>query len=89
MPQNHAKDPQAVLDYPIDWESWLEGDTIATSTWTADAGITIESDTNTATTTTVWLSGGTLDAIYSLTNHIVTAAGREDDRTIQVRIGEK
>lgn len=85
MPQSHTKDVDAVLDYTVDWSAWLDGDTISTSTWEADDGITIDSDTNTATTATVWLSGGTLGATYRITNHIVTAAGREDDRTITVK----
>lgn len=90
MPQSHIKDPDAILDYPIDWSAWLEDDTIATSEWVAhDDGITIDNDTNTATVTVVWLSGGTVGERYRLTNHIVTAAGREDDRTISVRIRDK
>lgn len=86
MPQSFIKDADAVLEYVIDWSAWLDGDTIATSAWEADDdGITIDSDTNTATTATVWLSGGTLGATYRIANHIVTAAGREDDRTITVK----
>lgn len=85
MPQSFVKDPEAILDYPIDWSAWLDGDTIATSTWVAEDGITIDSDTNTATTAVVWLSGGTLGMTYRITNHIVTAGGREDDRTITVK----
>ena len=82
-------DPDADLDYTIDWESWLDSDTIATSTWVADSGITIESDSNTSTTTTVWISGGTAGSSYKATNHIVTAAGRAEDRTITLRVAEK
>lgn len=89
MPQNFVKDPEAVLDYTIDWSAWLDDDTIVTSTWDVESGIVDDSDSNTATTTTIWLSGGTLDTNYSLTNHIVTAADREDDRTIEVYISDK
>ena len=84
----YTKDPQAVLDYMIDWSSWLTAagdDTITASSWTATDGITIDSDTNTTTTATVWLSGGTVGTTYELTNHIVTLAGREDDRTIKIK----
>lgn len=82
----YVKDPEAVLDYHSDWTAWLDGDVITASTWTADPGITIETDpphaaTHDDTTTTVWLSGGTPGTVYSVTNHITTAAGREDDRT--------
>ena len=27
------KDPDAVLDYSVDWSKWLAGDQIETSTW--------------------------------------------------------
>jgi len=89
MPQAFEKDPQAVLDYAIDWSDWLGSDTISTSAWTVPAGITKDSDSNTTTTTTIWLSGGTADTDYELINHIVTAGGREDDRTITIRVRQR
>jgi len=89
MPQVFEKDPQAILDYAIDWTSWLSSDTISTSTWTVPSGITKVSDSTTTTTTTIWLSGGTADTDYELINHIVTAGGREDDRTITIRVRQR
>lgn len=68
-----VKAPTEVLDFTVTWTSWLTGgETIATSTWAADAGITIDSDTNTGTVATVWLSAGTLGNSYDITNTIVT-----------------
>ena len=85
--QRFLKDPQAVLDYEIDWAAWLPaGDTITATTWTATTGIAMVSNTFTDTKATVWLSGGTENVTYNLTCHITTAAGREDDRTIYVRV---
>jgi hypothetical protein len=86
MSHRFAKDPDSLIDYQIDWTAWLDGDTIATSAWMATAGITIDSDTNTNTVATVWLSGGTLGERYEVTNRIVTTAGREDERSLFVRI---
>lgn len=85
------KDPDAVLDYVIDWgDEWLEtGDEIKTSTWTVPAGITKDSTSNTPTTTTIWLSGGTDGETYDLVNHIITDDGREDDRTITIKVREQ
>ena len=40
------KDPDAVLDYKIDWSAWLGDDTISQSAWSAEDGITIDSDEN-------------------------------------------
>lgn len=89
MASSFFKDPQAVLDYAIDWAAWLGDDTIAESTWTAPAGITIDSSESSATAATVWVSGGTVGQTYRLTNHIVTAAGREEDRTITLTVQER
>ena len=89
MPQTFTKDPDAVLDYLVDWSSWLGSDTIATSTWVVPSGITKDSDTNTTTTATIWLSGGDDEANYEIVNRITTAAGREDDRTITVKVRSK
>ena len=83
------KDPDAILDYQIDWSDWLGADTIVASTWTVGTGIIKDSDTFTATTATVWLSGGTVATSYSATNRIVTTLGRTDDRTIQITVKNK
>jgi hypothetical protein len=85
----YIQDPDATLDYVIDWSTWLGADTISDSSWSATSGITIDSDSNTTTTATVWLSGGTPGQTYAVTNHIITAAGREDDRTLFIRISSQ
>jgi len=84
-----TKDPDAILDYSIDWSRYLAtGVTISTSSWTVPSGITEDSDSNTTTTTTVVLSGGTADTDYSLTNHVVLSDGNEDDRSITIAVRE-
>ena len=67
------KDPASVQDYTITWTATLNGDTISSSSWTVDPGLTVDSDTNTTTTATVWVSGGTAGNYYRLTNTVVTA----------------
>jgi hypothetical protein len=79
------KDPSEVLDYQIDWAPVLESDTIATSTWIVPAGFTVGSSTNTATTTTVWLSGGDLGP-HLITNRITTAGGRTFERSVSLLV---
>ena len=86
-----TKDPSAVLDYTFDWSEYLAEtspvDTIASSNWTASpSGITIDSDNNSTTQATVWLSGGSRGSKYKLVNRIVTAGGRTDERTLYVRV---
>jgi len=87
------KDPQAILDYTIDWSSWMApGDSIAQSDWAADsADITLGLNISDDTTATVWVSGGTARRSYRLTNHIVTSSipPREDDRSIILRIRDR
>jgi len=89
MPHIFAKDVDSLLDYQIDWTRWLDGDTISASTWTANGDIEIVRNSNTATATTVWLTGGVVGTNYRLTNHIITAAGRAEDRTITVKVRER
>lgn len=83
----YVQDPNAVLDYVFDWSGWLAAsETISTSTVTVGTGLTENSESNTTTKATVWLSGGTAGTTYSVTNKIVTNQGRTDERTIQIRV---
>lgn len=84
-----TKDPNAVLDYSFNWATWLVSDTISTSTWTADTGITINSTTNTTTLATVWLSGGAAGTTYIVTNRIVTNGGRTEDRSLTINVEQR
>lgn len=83
------KDPQAILDYQIDWSAWLVDDTIATSTWTVPTGITNTTSSNTTTTATIWLSGGTVGSQYKVVNTIVTAGGRTEERTLKIVVMQR
>lgn len=69
-----------VLDFEWDWSTWLTGgDTISTVEWTAESGITVEvspAPSNTTTTATVWIGGGTAGTTYTITCQITTAAAR-------------
>ena len=68
------KAPTEVLDFQQDWAAELDADTISTSEWALDTGITKDSDTNTDTTATAWISGGTEGKTYKVVNTIVTAS---------------
>ena len=86
MPQIHKKDPDAIKDFQINWATWLGTDTISTSTWTVPTGITKVTDTNTTTTVTIWMSGGTNLTDYELSNKITTANGRTEEDTIIIKV---
>lgn len=88
----YSKDPDAVLDYPIDWKPWLDaagGDKIATSTWTLSAGIANSGETKSLTLTVIWLSGGTPGQSYLVANRITTVGGRTEERTIQINVVDR
>jgi len=84
-----TKDPQAVLDYQLNWSNWLTGDTIAASTITPAAGLTLDSEANTTTTQTAWLSGGAAGVTYDVVFEITTDGGRTDQRTLAVIVMER
>lgn len=93
------KDPDAVLDYKFDWApntngdttktDWLaSGETISTTTITADTGLTVDSSsiTDTSTSVTVWLSGGTAGSTYTVACLITTTASRTEERSIEINV---
>lgn len=85
------KDPNARLDYVIDWSPWLapNGDSISSASAPGvPAGITVTSTTWTATSTATWIEGGSVGSSYDITVRIVTVGGRTDDRTITIVIKE-
>lgn len=88
-----TQDPSDELDYTIDWndDGWLGTDTITgTPTWTVPAGLTQPtSATNTTTTTTVWLAGGSVGEDYEVACKITTVAGRKAERTIRIQVRQR
>lgn len=93
-----TKDPAAVLDYCFDWKAetngtgesdWLaSGETISSHSVTVESGLTKDSDaaTDTNTSVTVWLSGGTDGDDYTVTCQITTSAGRTDERSVTIKV---
>lgn len=85
------KDPQSLLDYEMDWGAdYLDGDYLAASRWEVSpedvAGIFISADRFDALISSATIGGGTAGMVYRLTNHIVLQSGREDRRSIQLRV---
>lgn len=82
----YTKDPSAVLDYKIDWSEWLPtNDRIVNASFAvSDDAITVDDVIFDDDTATVWLSGGVAGERYTVTNHVVTEDGREDDRSITI-----
>jgi hypothetical protein len=88
------KDPGATLDYSVDWGAdYLSGDALADSNWTVSptepGGVTVVSDRFDLLTATAEVSGGIAGRLYRLTNHVVTVEGREDSRSIMLRVEKR
>lgn len=97
--KKYFKDPNSIVDYVFDfagllnstgYENYLEyGETITSATAISssvdlniDSVIKIKNDT----AVQVWVSGGVLGAIYTLTARITTSSNRADDRSITIII---
>lgn len=90
MAAEYTKDPDDVLDYSFDWAKWLaEGDSVSSSEWIADDGITVDRTEFSSSLTTVWLSGGIAGLHYGVTNRVTTDQGRTVDRTLIIHVTEK
>lgn len=84
-PGQYLKSPTANLDYGVDWSPWLAtGETISTSTWTIQTGLTSSNPANTNTLAIVWLAGGAPGVNYTAQNQITTSQGRTDARTLHI-----
>jgi len=88
------KDPDSVLDYSVDWGAdYLAGDVLTESSWTIApgeaGGVSILSSGFDLKSSTVQVAGGNGGRIYRLTNHVVTAEGREDSRSIMLRVEKR
>jgi hypothetical protein len=86
------KDPDAVLDYSIDWgaEYLAADELIADSEWAVtpdeQGGVRIVGSDFDATQSTVKAAGGIAGRLYRLVNRVTTANGRIDDRAIVIRV---
>lgn len=93
MARNFEKHVSENRAFAIDWTTALSNayngaaDTIATSVWQADSGITVVSNSNTTTRAIVRLSGGTAGTTYTLENTItLTDSGYTRIESIRVRV---
>ena len=84
MPKRwETKDPSDVLDFSLDWTALLDvGDPISgtSAVWTLPSGITKDSQSQTPTVTTAWISGGVAGTDYTVTCQIVTVGLRTMNR---------
>jgi hypothetical protein len=85
------KDPDAVLDYEVDWSAdYLGTDVLSGSEWSVSpaeaSGLTILEQLFDGGLATVKASGGTVGHVYRLTNHISLESGLRDSRSVVIRV---
>lgn len=89
----YLKDPQSRVDYAIDWSGYLDGQTIAASSWTVspaeEGGIAIEQSGYALDRSAVRLSGGRIGHVYSVGNRVTLSDGSVDERSITLRVEER
>ena len=89
MASSYIKDPGDILDYYVNWQAQLGGDTLSTSTWTGPAGVTLSNPGIVGDVTRIWVAGGTAGALVTLTNHVTTVGGRAAEETLWLVIRDK
>ena len=87
------KDPNATLDYTLDWAEYTQaGDAIDIATWTTSAisgdaaPLTIGVASVNNDKATVLISGGTAGNIYTVTCAITTTDGLIDRRAFRISV---
>lgn len=89
------KDPEAVLDYAIDWGAQYlgQGDLLADSSWSVEpdepGGVTVVGSLFGDSVSTVQAGGGVAGRLYRLANRVVTQSGRTDERSIMLRVEKR
>lgn len=84
-----TKDPNAVLDYMVDWTAWLGTDDIEAVEFIVPAQVTKVSEEHDAKTATVWLSGGSANSTHEIVCRITTVAGRVEDRSFLLNMRQR
>lgn len=93
------KDPQAVLDFTINWQPWLDdvldslvSKSVTVSTIAGDASpLVVVQSAISGKSVVIWLSGGSAGNTYQVTCHITTAStpARQDDRSIFIKVKDR
>ena len=79
-----------VLMYLVDWatETTDRSATISTSTFTVPTGITIDSQSSTTTTASVWLSGGRHGVDYIINSQVVLSDGHTISKQFDISVDD-
>ena len=83
-----VKTPNESIDYQFDWTTWLSGfnDTLASVVWTVPSGLTAGASSNSTTTATQTISGGSVGNDYVVTCKVTTTGGRIGERSFMLQV---
>ncbi len=89
-----VKDPVASIDYAIDWSAgYLTGQVVTSSVWQIapadDGGVTVVASSFDEARTTVTLAGGRPGYVYHIVNGVGFSDGRQDERTLILRVEDR
>lgn len=90
----YLKDPDARIDYAIDWgPAYLDGQVIAASAWAVtpdeEGGVAVDVASHDFTRTAVTLTGGVAGHVYRIGNRVTLSDGRSDERSLTLRVEER
>jgi hypothetical protein len=85
------KDPDAVLDYEVDWSAdYLGTDVLSASEWSVSpaepTGLAVLEQLFDGGLATVKASGGVAGHVYRLTNQVELESGLRDSRSVVIRV---
>lgn len=84
------KDPDEEVFEGFDWSGRLEtGETLNSSTWEVEGGLTGANATYTDTDTQIELTGGTAGTQYLVTNRVGTTDGAVYQRSFKVMVANR
>jgi hypothetical protein len=90
----HLKDPQAILDYGIDWPpNWVGDAAISSVLWVVTpsepGGIVVQDEVVEDLRTSVRLGGGVPGHVYRVAASVILSDGRADERSLTLRVEER
>lgn len=90
----YLKDPQAILDYAIDWPpGWVGGAAISSALWTVtpaeSGGVSVQDEAVEGLRASVRLGGGVPGHVYRVAGSVILSDGRVDERSLTLRVEER
>ena len=83
-----TKDPTAVLDFAMDWSTWLaSGESISSySVFVDNTAMGISTHNHNSGVVTAWLTGGNVGSNYTVSIRVGTNASRIDKRSFLIKV---